>query len=92
MKVAVGLAMAVAVIVIIAMTSVRRETPPVQAKAQESLLELLSMSHSRDGDTLTVTGLVRNSGDAPAQGITAVVFAFDHGGASSRADVRNSMI
>jgi hypothetical protein len=79
-KVAIGLVMAVAVIVIIAMTSVKREAPPTLVKAPDSTLELLSMSHSREGDTLTVTGLVRNSGDGPAQGITAVVFAFDRNG------------
>jgi hypothetical protein len=73
--------MAVAVIVIIAMTSVKREAaPPALVKTQDSSLELLSMSHSREGETLTVTGLVRNSGDGPAQGITAVVFAFDRTG------------
>jgi hypothetical protein len=47
-----------------------------------SPLELVSMRHAREGQTLTVTGLVRN----PASGanvtrITAVVFAFDRTGA-----------
>lgn len=80
MKVAIGLAMAIAVIVAIAMTSVRRETPPPAAKPQNSALELLSMNHSREGETFRVTGLVRNSGDNSLQGITAVVFAFDRAG------------
>jgi hypothetical protein len=80
MKVAIGLAMAVAVIVTIAMTSVRREAPPAPSKPQSSALELLSMNHSREGEALTVTGLVRNSGENALQGITAVVFAFDRSG------------
>jgi hypothetical protein len=56
-----------------------RRTPP---------LALLSMRHERRGDTLTVTGLVRNHGRLPAEGITAIVFAFDRSGtfvASARA-------
>jgi hypothetical protein len=55
---------------------------------QDGALELLSMRHEREGDTLSVTGLVRNPGGAAARGIIAVVFAFDHGGnfvASGRA-------
>jgi hypothetical protein len=95
MKVAIGLAMAVAVIVIIAMTSVRRDTPPASVTTQDSALELLSMSHSRERETLTVSGLVRNSGDGPAQDITAVVFAFDHNGSfvtSGRARLDDSTL
>jgi hypothetical protein len=52
-------------------------------------LELMSMRHVRDGNTLTVTGLVRNPPDGfEARRVTAVVFAFDRAGsfvASARA-------
>jgi hypothetical protein len=63
-------------------------TGPAATQASQQPLELVSMRHARSGDTLTVTGLVRNSGGAEARGITAVVFAFDPGGsflASGRA-------
>lgn len=79
-KAAVGLTMAVGVTVIIAMTGAERDTPAVEVKGPDASLELLSMTHSRDGESFTVTGLVRNSSREPAQGITAVVFAFDHSG------------
>jgi hypothetical protein len=92
-KVPVGNAMTAALIVFIAMSGDRqrdRAAAPttVAAVQQDSGLELLSMRHERDGDTLAVTGLVRNPGAASARGIIAVVFAFDHGGnfvASGRA-------
>jgi len=45
-------------------------------------LELLSMRYQRQGDVLTVSGLVRNPArGAAVNGVTAVVFAFDHNGA-----------
>ena len=92
-KVAVGIAMSVALIVFIAMSGDRQQDrgpapTTVAAVQQDSALELLSMRHERDGDTLAITGLVRNPGAAAARGIIAVVFAFDHGGnfvASGRA-------
>jgi hypothetical protein len=92
-KVAVGIAMSVALIVFIAMSGDRhqdRAAAPstVATVQQDGALELLSMRHERDGDMLAVTGLVRNPGAASARGIIAVVFAFDHGGnfvASGRA-------
>jgi hypothetical protein len=46
------------------------------------------MHPDRDGDTLTVTGLVRNAGPQSAKDLTAVIFAFDRSGnfvASGRA-------
>lgn len=45
-------------------------------------LELLSLKHTRQADTLTVTGLVRNPvGSPPIRNLTAVAFVFDgHGG------------
>jgi hypothetical protein len=100
LKVAVGFAMAVGIIVLIAMTGDRHEMPTVagstaapQNTSQESL-ELLSMRHDREGDVLKVTGLVRNPGAAPGP-ITAVVFAFDRDGsfvASGRAPLEFATI
>ena len=48
------------------------------------------MRHAREGTSLTVSGLVRNQGAAAAARITAVVFAFDKAGRSSRAAARRS--
>lgn len=93
LKLGVGFVMAVAVIVVIAMNSDRRVTtaavdkPAATAVAttgtpqvdSDQALELLSMRHDRAGNTLTVTGLVRNPG-AAAGDITAVVFVFDRDG------------
>jgi hypothetical protein len=91
-KVAVGFAGAVALIVAIATMSTnqeRRGAPaPGTAAAKDGSLELLSMRHDRAGDTLTVTGLVRNAGAVPADRLIAVVFTFDRNGnfiASGRA-------
>ena len=89
LKLGVGFAMAVALIVFIAMSADRRtgDVAPPATQVQDSL-ELLSMRHARNGDALTVTGLVRNPRSVTAQGITAVVFAFDRDGgfvASGRA-------
>ena len=94
-KAAFAFAGAVALIVTIAMLSTNQErrtgaaaaTPPAST---DGSLELLSMRHDRAGDTLTVTGLVRNGGTAPAAHLTAVVFTFDRNGnfvASGRAPV-----
>ena len=97
LKVAVGFAMAVAIIVLIAMTSDRHGAPAAPAPAvqqAQDALELLSMRHHRTGDVLTVTGLVRNPGVAPGP-ITAVVFAFDRDGgfvASGRAPLEFATI
>lgn len=93
LKLGVGFAMAVGVIVLVAMSSDRRETPadePVPAANAPSTqeLELLSMRHVRAGDRMTVTGLVRNRGDAARAAIMAVVYVFDREGgfiASGRA-------
>ena len=59
------------------------------ATASGASLELISMRHTFEGKTLTVTGLVRNprSGEAVTR-VAAVVFAFDRAGsfaASSQA-------
>jgi hypothetical protein len=91
LKVAIGFAMAVGLIVLLAMTSDRHDVATAQAPAAppaSSGLELLSMRHTRAGDVLTVTGLVRNGGDAIGDRLIAVVLAFDRRGdfvASGRA-------
>ena len=49
--------------------------------AAEFPLELLSLRHSREGNTLTVTGLVQNpKGAAPLSNVEATLFVFGHGG------------
>jgi len=94
LKLGVGFAMAVLVIVLIAMSGDRHSTAAEDRQADASsqpaapALELLSMRHTRTGDGLTVTGLVRNGGAADAASVMAVVFVFDRDGgfvASGRA-------
>jgi hypothetical protein len=91
LKLAIGFAFAVSLIVTIAMTGDRRETEagePSAAPDGPASLELVSMRHQRAADALTVTGLVRNAGAATPDEIIAVVFAFDREGnyvASGRA-------
>ena len=94
-KVAMGFAGAVALIIAIATMSTNHErraasAPGATPVARDGSLELLSMRHDRTADTLTVTGLVRNGGTAPADRLIAVVFTFDRNGnfvASGRAPV-----
>jgi hypothetical protein len=95
LKLGVGFAMAVGIIVLVAMTSDRRATSAAEPEAAPASvaqstqeLELLSMRHTRAGGNMTVTGLVRNRGEAGAAAIMAVVFVFDRDGgfvASGRA-------
>jgi hypothetical protein len=88
-KAAVVGVMAVIVVVAAAMGNRSPATPAAAGARAQAPLELMSMRHSRDGTTLTVTGLVRNpAGGAEARRIVAVVFAFDRTGgftASGRA-------
>lgn len=89
-KAAVVGVMAVAVVVAAAMGNRSTGAAASAAVAAEKApLELMSMRHTREGTTLTVTGLVRNpAGGAEARRVTAVVFAFDRNGgftASGRA-------
>jgi hypothetical protein len=83
-RVAIGFAMSVAVIVLIAMSggrhASRQNEPATAATSSDGSLELLSMRPERSGDSLTVTGLVRNAGRSSTKGLTAVVFAFDRSG------------
>ncbi|MGH9237341.1 MAG: hypothetical protein ACRD3G_04805 [Vicinamibacterales bacterium] len=100
LKLGVGFAMAVGIIVLVAMSSDRRATsaaePPAAPTAQSAQeLELLSMRHARTGDNMTVTGLVRNRGEAASAAIMAVVFVFDRDGgfvASGRAPLEFARI
>jgi hypothetical protein len=93
LKLAIGFAACVTVIVTVAMigsSSHGSRAAAAPAAVAETSLELLSMTHERADDTLTVTGLVRNGGPAAAQRLIAVVFAFDRSGnfvASGRAPV-----
>ena len=66
--------------------------PPAAAVRQESTapLTLVSMRHARQGETLTVTGLVRNDAGRRTEPLVAVVLAFDKAGdfvASARAPI-----
>ena len=97
LKVAIGFAMAVTVIVLIAVTGERAGAPDASqvAPAEAARLELVSMRHTREGEDLTVTGLVRNPGAIDADGVIAVVLAFDRRGdfvASGRAPIEESSL
>ena len=104
LKVAIGFGMAVAIIVLIAMSGDRPRTSTTAtavARASDGAapaaeaLELVSMRHERAGDTLTVTGLVRNPGAEAPGALAAVVFAFDRDGhfvASGRAPLEFATI
>jgi hypothetical protein len=100
LKLGVGFAMAVLVIVLIAMSGDRERASADGPRAAAQVparheLELLSMRHARTGDALRVTGLVRNGGAATSSSIMAVVFVFDRNGgfvASGRAPLEFSDI
>lgn len=93
LKLGVGFAMAVLVIVLVAMNSDRHGSNAEEIRRPATVqagpaLELLSMRHDRTAAGLTVTGLVRNQGGADMSSIVAVVFVFDREGsfvASGRA-------
>jgi hypothetical protein len=80
--------MALIIVVYVAMSS--RSAPEASAPAatataasdrQTAPLELVSMRHTREGHTLTVTGLVKNPpAGAPLSGVAVLVFAFDRSG------------
>jgi hypothetical protein len=73
-----GASVVVAAVVLIAMTSDRREAPapPVAPTPSESL-ELLSLQAAREGSSLAITGLVRSRAEEPLTTVTAVVSAID---------------
>jgi hypothetical protein len=76
---AAGLAVVLAIVVLIAMSGNRSDPKPAAPTLMESL-ELLSLGASRDGTTLAVTGVVRNRADEPLDAVSAIVSAVDaHG-------------
>ncbi|HEY7291631.1 MAG TPA: hypothetical protein VH583_17475 [Vicinamibacterales bacterium] len=63
----------------------QNQQPPAvtETVAATTPLELVALGHERDGDTLSVQGVVRNpAGGAPLRALVAVVSAFDADGAS----------
>jgi hypothetical protein len=69
-------------IVGLAITIIYAMNRPASAGASvPASLELISMRHEREGDTLTVSGLVRNPTSGPSlEDVTAVVLTFDRAG------------
>jgi hypothetical protein len=84
-KVAVGVVMAVVLIVVIAGANRGPEPssePGAASPRTSAPLELISMRHTREGETLTVSGLVRNPrAGADATRVTAVILTFNRAGA-----------
>ena len=82
LKAAVVAVRAIVIIVAAAMSNRDpRQTPAAAAATQTAALELLSMRHQREGNTLTVTGLVRNPDTGTeARRVSAIVFVFDRKG------------
>jgi hypothetical protein len=89
------MALAIVIVAIVGMYGSRTTAASTKGIGSNPL-ELISMRHQREGTTLTVSGLVRNPGTgAPVNGLTAVVFVFDHGGgfvASGRSPVEFSTL
>ena len=81
-KVGVGVVMILALIVAVATSNRGPGRASTHGASAGRPLELISMRHARQGETLTVSGLVRNPRNAaPVERVTAVVFAFDRAGA-----------
>jgi hypothetical protein len=84
-KGAVGVAMALVLIVVVASANRGSDSPAAAAGAEaraSAPLELISMRHTREGDRLTVSGLVRNPrAGANTTRVTAVILAFNRAGA-----------
>jgi hypothetical protein len=94
---AVGSAAALAIVLSAGPRSVARDVRPATAPAGAALpLELVALGHERDGDRLTVRGVVRNPpSGAGIDGVTAVVFVFKSDGgflASGRMPVERSTL
>lgn len=77
---AAGLVAGVVVIVVMAMLADRERSVAVAEPPASSALELLSMSHARDGSTLVVTGTVHNAARSQTAPVTTVVTALDGSG------------
>jgi hypothetical protein len=81
LRLAAGVVMGLILIVAVAANRGGSGAESPGAAAAPPALELLSMRHAREGDTLTVSGLVRNPrGGGEVARVTAVVFAFDRSG------------
>jgi hypothetical protein len=94
-KVAAG-AMMVLLIAAGVVISSRTSSGAASVQQAPSPLELMSMRYERQGTTLTVSGLIKNPAAGTAvNGISAVVFVFDHSGAfvtSNRAPIEYSAL
>jgi hypothetical protein len=73
-----------------------RVAPKTASTVLSPPLELIALDHERDGDTLTVRGIVRNPrGGAEMDRLTAIVFIYSREGgllASARAPVDSSAL
>ncbi len=82
---AVVLVAAGALVAVMITSGAHRSARPAAAQTQiapaaAAPLELIALGHERDGDRLTVRGVVRNPGAAEVDNLVAVVFAFDRDG------------
>jgi hypothetical protein len=78
-KLAAGLAM---LLIVAGVVFISSWTSGATASKTAAPLELMSMRYTRQGTTLTVSGLVKNpSTGAAVNGVTAVVFVFNRDGA-----------
>jgi hypothetical protein len=98
-KLAVGVGMAIVLIVVVASANRGAGSADEEKQAEASAsapLELISMRHTREGDRLTVSGLVRNPrAGTDATRVTAVILAFNRAGAfvnSARAPIDFTML
>lgn len=78
-------AVASAAALAVALSAGSRTAPPAPAASAaavaEAPIELVALGHDRDGDRLTVRGVVRNPrGAAAVNQLAAVVFVFNHDG------------
>jgi hypothetical protein len=85
-RLAVGVAMVLILLVAVSLstrdTAGDRSAETLRPIAGNAPLELMSMRHERQGDRLTVSGLVRNPrGGESVADVTAVLFAFNRAGA-----------
>jgi hypothetical protein len=79
----------VGTVIVFTTSNHEKAVPPAAQVARTNPLELLSLGHSRDADSLTINGVVRNPAGGPKlEGLTAVVSLIDdHGGLISTKDV-----
>jgi hypothetical protein len=93
------LVIAVAIMAVV-LTDRTRSTPAAATSTAASVvsgpLELVALSHERDGDSLSVRGVVRNPiGNAPVQRLSAAVLVFDRTGrfvTSARAPIERDTL